>query len=83
MTSVFTLDKPFHGFPCDEILRNHSKGLSGRFYALWARSRYSTLRLSVVQIGRSTLRPFLHRYFFNQVHPDNPPAGSKGSSHSC
>ncbi|WP_379555926.1 hypothetical protein, partial [Pseudomonas sp. MD332_8] len=26
------------GFPCDEILRNHSKGMSGRFYTLWARS---------------------------------------------
>ena len=24
------------GFPCDEFLRNHSKGLSGRFYTLWA-----------------------------------------------
>ncbi|MBU2323794.1 MAG: hypothetical protein KJ884_12625, partial [Gammaproteobacteria bacterium] len=25
-----------NSFPCDEILRNHSKGLSGRFYTLWA-----------------------------------------------
>jgi hypothetical protein len=26
------------GFPCDEILGNHSKGLPGRFYTLWAES---------------------------------------------
>lgn len=27
------------GVPCDEILGNHSKGLPGRFYTLWAESR--------------------------------------------
>ena len=26
------------GFPCDEIIKNHSKGLSGRFFTLWAKS---------------------------------------------
>jgi hypothetical protein len=31
------------GDPCDEILRNHSKGLRKRFYTLWAEnSRSST-----------------------------------------
>ena len=29
------------GVPCGEILRNHSKGLPGRFYTLWAGSRLS------------------------------------------
>jgi len=29
------------GFPCDEILRNHSKDMSGRFYTLWAKSGLS------------------------------------------
>lgn len=29
------------GFPCDEILGNHSKGLPGRFYTHWAGSRRS------------------------------------------
>ena len=28
--------KRFMGDPCDEILRNHSKGLRKRFYTLWA-----------------------------------------------
>lgn len=27
------------GVPCDEILGNHSKGLPGCFYTLWATSR--------------------------------------------
>ncbi|MFJ7311795.1 hypothetical protein ACIQVE_03325, partial [Pseudomonas sp. NPDC098747] len=30
--------KRFMGDPCDEILRNHSKGLRKRFYTLWAES---------------------------------------------
>lgn len=29
------------GVPCDEILGNHSKGLPGSFYTLWARSGLS------------------------------------------
>ncbi|MGF7116281.1 hypothetical protein QF017_005805, partial [Pseudomonas laurylsulfatiphila] len=28
--------KRFMGDPCDEILRNHSKGSRRRFYTLWA-----------------------------------------------
>lgn len=39
------------GFPCEEILGNHSKGLPGRFYTLWADS--SLKRLAEVGQERS------------------------------
>jgi hypothetical protein len=39
------------GSPCDEILRNHSKGLSGRFYTLWAVHCLSCLLRVQVKAG--------------------------------
>jgi len=35
-TQAIRAQNRFMGFPCDEVLRNHSKGLYGRFYTLWA-----------------------------------------------
>lgn len=42
------------GFPCDEFLRNHSKGLSGRFYTLWARSGQSPRQIDKSIFGFGT-----------------------------
>ncbi|CAI8754694.1 hypothetical protein EMIT043CA1_270097 [Pseudomonas brassicacearum] len=41
--------KRFMGDPCDEILRNHSKGSRRRFYTLWAKSS----RWQLTASGRS------------------------------
>ncbi len=38
------------GVPCDEILGNHSKGLPGRFYTLWAGSGRAAFITGVTQI---------------------------------
>ncbi|CAI8805327.1 hypothetical protein EMIT0194MI4_10634 [Pseudomonas sp. IT-194MI4] len=50
--------KRLMGDPCDEILRNHSKGSRRRFYTLWAKRRLSLI-VAEINIGPHRRQPHL------------------------